>query len=68
MSAKPQIQQLYEDEVLPAMVSEFDYASVMQVPKITKVIINIGLGEALQDAGRSITLLAISQSFQGRSR
>ncbi len=50
MSAKSHMQQLYEDEVLPAMVKEFGYTSVMQAPKITKVVINIGLGEALLDA------------------
>ena len=50
MAAKAQMQQRYEDDVRPAMIKEFGYASVMQAPKITKVVLNIGLGEALEDA------------------
>ncbi len=49
-TAKPHMQEQYESDVRQAMISEFGYASVMQVPKITKVVINIGLGEALEDA------------------
>jgi large subunit ribosomal protein L5 len=50
MSEKAQIQQLYENDVRSAMIEEFGYDCVMQVPKITKVVVNIGLGEALLDA------------------
>ncbi|MYB76011.1 MAG: 50S ribosomal protein L5 [Chloroflexi bacterium] len=50
MAEKAQMQLLYEDEVRPAMIKEFGYDSVMQTPKIVKVVVNIGLGEALQDA------------------
>ena len=42
--------QLYRDEVVPALMKEFDYSSVMQVPRITKVVVNVGLGEALDNA------------------
>src|SRR5215207_7209225 len=40
----------YREEVVPAMMEEFNYKNVMQVPKLTKIVINIGLGEAVQDA------------------
>lgn len=50
MAEKAHMQQLYEDDVQSAMIKEFGYASVMQAPRITKVVVNIGLGEALQDA------------------
>lgn len=40
----------YKEDVMPALVKEFGYSNVMQVPKITKVVINIGLGEALDNA------------------
>ena len=50
MAEKTQMLQLYEDDVRPALIKEFGYTSVMQAPKITKVVVNIGLGEALQDA------------------
>lgn len=42
--------QLYREEVVPALMKEFEYSSVMQVPKITKVVVNVGLGEALDNA------------------
>ncbi|MBN8618455.1 MAG: 50S ribosomal protein L5 [Anaerolineae bacterium] len=44
--ATPILQQRYQDEVVPALVQEFNYKNVMEVPRIQKVIINIGLGEA----------------------
>jgi large subunit ribosomal protein L5 len=39
----------YREEVVPAMVKEFDYKSVMQVPAIEKIVVNVGVGEALQN-------------------
>jgi large subunit ribosomal protein L5 len=40
----------YQQEVVPALQKEFGYTSVMAVPKITKVVVNMGLGEATQNA------------------
>jgi len=40
----------YRSEVVPALVREFGYANPMQVPRLSKIVINIGLGEALQNA------------------
>jgi large subunit ribosomal protein L5 len=45
----PRLKQLYRDEVVPAMMKEFGYANVMQVPRLEKMVVNIGLGEALQN-------------------
>jgi large subunit ribosomal protein L5 len=39
----------YEKEVRPALVRKFQYKNVMQVPKLQKVVINMGLGEAIQN-------------------
>ena len=36
----------YTNDVIPALQQEFKYSSVMQVPRIHKIVINIGLGEA----------------------
>jgi large subunit ribosomal protein L5 len=44
------MQQRYRDEIVPALMREFSYANIMQVPRISKVVVNIGLGEALQNA------------------
>lgn len=43
-------QKLYKDELVPKLMDEFAYKSVMQVPRITKVVVNVGLGEALDNA------------------
>lgn len=40
----------YLNEVLPAMMQKFGYKNVMQVPKVEKVVINVGLGEAIQNS------------------
>ena len=40
------LKELYKNEVLPALVKEFEYKNVMQAPKLEKIIVNIGLGEA----------------------
>lgn len=40
----------YREEVIPAMMKEFDYSNVMQVPRPTKVVVNVGVGEALENA------------------
>ncbi|MCB0210603.1 MAG: 50S ribosomal protein L5 [Anaerolineae bacterium] len=40
----------YKQNVVPAMVKNFNYVNVNQVPRVTKVVVNVGLGEALQNA------------------
>jgi large subunit ribosomal protein L5 len=40
----------YKADVVPALMSEFGYDNVMQAPKLTKIVINIGLGESIQNA------------------
>ena len=40
----------YQEEIVPAMMKEFEYKNVMQVPRFTKISVNIGLGEALQNS------------------
>jgi large subunit ribosomal protein L5 len=44
------LRQRYHDEVVPTMRREFSYANPMQVPRLEKVVVNIGLGEAIQNA------------------
>jgi len=46
----PRLQERYRQDVVPALTKEFSYENVMQVPKVTKIVLNIGLGEALQNA------------------
>ncbi|MEZ5283296.1 MAG: 50S ribosomal protein L5 [Vicinamibacterales bacterium] len=44
------LRERYRSEVVPALKKEFDYPNVMAVPRITKVVVNMGLGEATQNA------------------
>ena len=44
------LREMYKAEVVPALQKKFDYKSVMQIPKIEKVIINVGCGEAKDNA------------------
>ena len=44
------LQERYRDEVIPALRKEFGYANVMAVPKIERVVVNMGLGDATQNA------------------
>ncbi|RLC93975.1 MAG: 50S ribosomal protein L5 [Chloroflexi bacterium] len=46
----PRLEDKYRQEVLPALMKEFGYRNVMQVPRLRKVVLNIGLGEAIQNA------------------
>ena len=43
------LKEKYRNEVVPALKERFNYANVMQVPKIEKVVVNIGVGEAVGD-------------------
>jgi large subunit ribosomal protein L5 len=45
-----QLKERYTTEVVPAMAKQFEYANPMQVPRVEKIVVNIGLGEALQNA------------------
>jgi len=49
----PRVRDRYQDEVVPALTSDFGYKNVYQVPKLTKIVVNIGLGEAVQN-GRAL--------------
>ena len=44
------IQTRYREEIVPAMMKTFSYSNVMQVPRLEKVVIDMGLGEALENA------------------
>lgn len=43
------LKQIYREKVIPDLMKEFNYSSVMQVPKITKITLNMGVGEAVAD-------------------
>jgi large subunit ribosomal protein L5 len=49
MGYTPRLREKYQKEVVPALIKQFQYKSSMQVPKITKIAINQGLGDAIAD-------------------
>jgi large subunit ribosomal protein L5 len=48
-AGKPRLAKYYEETVHPALMEKFGYGSVMQAPRLTKIVLNMGVGEALQD-------------------
>ena len=46
----PRLKDKYFDQVVPEMMKKFKYKSVMAVPRLIKVIINMGLGSAIKDS------------------
>jgi large subunit ribosomal protein L5 len=46
----PRLRDLYREQVVPALQKELGYDNVMQVPRLEKIVVNVGLGEALQNA------------------
>jgi large subunit ribosomal protein L5 len=45
----PRLKEKYEKEVIPNMLKEFSYKNIMEVPKVKKIVLNVGLGEAIQN-------------------
>ena len=46
----PRLRVRYRDEIVPALKERFQYSSTMQVPRLEKIVVNMGLGEAVRDA------------------
>lgn len=68
------LKEKYLKEVVPALQQEFGYKSVMQVPRVRKVVVNVGVGEALQNAKaldavvRDVTLITGQRPVVTRAR
>jgi large subunit ribosomal protein L5 len=60
MTNVSRLKERYQTEIVPALMEEFGYENVMQVPRLEKVVVNVGAGEALQNAK---ALDAISQDL-----
>ena len=45
----PALKTKYKDEIVPALMKEFGYKSIMQVPRLQKIVINQGVGQAIAD-------------------
>jgi large subunit ribosomal protein L5 len=45
----PRLKDLYQQEIVPALMERFSYDNIMQVPRLEKIVVNVGVGEALQN-------------------
>ena len=43
------LKEKYKEKIIPQMMEKFKYSNVMQVPKLEKIVLNMGLGEAIQN-------------------
>lgn len=48
-SGKPRLQLVYEKDIVPALQAKFNYKNSMEVPRLTKIVINMGVGEGVAD-------------------
>lgn len=68
------LQEKYQKEVIPAMIEKFGYKNVMEVPKLEKIVINMGVGEAkenqkvLESAVNDLTLIAGQKPILTRAK
>ena len=58
MSYKPRLAVIYKDKIVPKLMEQFQYKSIMQVPRLEKICINQGVGDATQDKKLADTALA----------
>jgi len=74
MEFVPSLQKKYTEKVVPALMKEFGYKSIMQVPRIEKIVLNQGLGAATADkkiieaATEEMTNIAGQKCVQTKSR
>ena len=70
----PRRQAMYRDDIAPALMGEFGYKSPMNVPRLSKIVLNIGMGEALENpramenAARDLSLIAAQHPVTTRAR
>ena len=46
----PRLKDTYRNQIAPALLQELHYDNVMEVPRLVKIVVNVGVGEALQNA------------------
>src|SRR4029079_18543929 len=63
---KPRLKADYEDRIVKAMTEKFGYKNRLEVPKLEKIVINMGVGEATQDKKRVETAAAEMQAISGQ--
>jgi len=62
----PRLKERYNAEVRPALVNEFSYSNMMQAPKLEKIVVNIGIGEAISNSKALDAATADLQAITGQ--
>ena len=71
---EPRLKKFYADSVVPAMQAKFNYANKMQMPKVDKIVINMGVGESTNDSKKAqvaaddLTLIAGQKAVVTRAK
>ena len=60
------IKELYTSEIAPALMKKFEYKSVMQIPKLDKIVINVGVGEAKENSKAIDAVIADITAITGQ--
>lgn len=74
MAYVPTLKTQYKEQIVPALMKEFGYSSIMQCPKLQKIVINQGMGQAVADkklidvAEAELTQITGQKAVQTRSR
>ena len=62
----PRLKKVYDDEIRRALIEQFGYANTMAVPRLDKIVINMGVGEATQDKKRVDTAASEMMAIAGQ--
>ena len=71
---KPRLKERFNGEIAPALMEEFGYTNIMQVPRVEKISVNIGMGEAITDgktierASQDLTIITGQKPIVTRAR
>jgi len=63
----PRLRRQYQEKVVPELVREFRYTNAMEVPRVEKIVVNIGLGEAIQNARAIDAAVADVKTMTGQA-
>lgn len=50
MTYSPRLREIYDNEIRGSLQKEFDYSNVMEIPKLDKIVLNMGVGAAVNDS------------------
>ena len=71
---EPRLKKIYKEQIAPELFKEFNYSSVMQIPKLDKIVVSMGVGEALQNkklldaAVTDLTLITGQKAVKTKAR